>query len=552
MSIDNGPISWVKFSGMSPATRHFPQSTESIHDLQRHAEQCLSRGEVAPAQQACLRILHLDKEHADGHFLLGMVSVALQRFANARGFIEKARELDPTRVEYTAQLARCLAMLKLDAEAAEAAEQALAQTPKDALTLDTLGVVFSRLGKHEEAVKAFRGAVRKDQATPSYYFNLASSLKFLGQFDEAENAYEAALNKNPRFYKAHSALSQLRRQTPKKNHIKRLQGLLRNVGNNVAGEIHLRHALAKEHEDLGEYAISFEHLRIGKQRKSAELGYESARDQAIFDALKLAFAAEDQDYPTDSAEKEQAIFVVGMPRTGTTLVERILSSHSELASAGELQVFGLLLKQMSETKSRDMLDAETIARGRQLDLRALGKSYIQAGQRAANTTGTFVDKMPLNFLYAGFVRSALPSARMICLLRHPMDTVLSNFRQLFSLQVSYYDYAYKLEDIARYYLMFRDLLDHWDKALPGFILRVNYEDLVAKQSKETKRLLNHCGLEWEDACLDFSRNESAVATASAVQVREPMYSRAIGRWKNYEKELAPARRIFEAAGLTIS
>ncbi len=537
---------------MPSATRDTPASTEDIPALQRHAEQCLARGDVAPAQQACLKILHLDKQHADGYFLLGMVSVALQRFSNAREFIEKARELDPSRVEYTTQLARCLAMLRLDVEAAEVAEQALAQEPKTALTLDTLGVVLSRLGKHEEAVEMFRQAVREDSETPSYYFNLASSLKFLGQFEEAERAYEAALNKNPRFYKAHSALSQLRRQTPKKNHIRRLEGLLRNVGDNVAGEVHLRHALAKELEDLGEYSRSFEHLRLGKQRRSTELGYESARDRAMFDALTRAFPTAEQACQFDTSENAPALFVVGMPRTGTTLVERILSSHSKVSSAGELQTFGLLLKRLAETKSPGMLDPETIARSQQLNLQGLGNAYVQAGRRAANTSGVFVDKMPLNFLYAGFIRRALPNARMVCLLRHPMDTVLSNFRQLFSLQVSYYDYAYTLEDIARYHLMFRDLLDHWDKVLPELILRVNYEDLVANQVGETERLLSHCGLGWEEACLDFTRNTSAVATASAVQVRESLYTRAVHRWKNYERELEPARRIFEAAGLAIT
>ena len=162
-----------------------------------------------------------------------------------------------------------------------------------------------------------------------------------------------------------------------------------------------------------------------------------------------------------------------------------------------------------------------------------------------------MDKLPHNFLYAGYIAAALPNARIICLRRKPMDSVLGNFRQLFAWSSPMYAYSFDLMDTARYYLLFDRLMRHWAKVMPGRILEVGYEALVADQEGETRRVLMHCGLPWNDACLDFHRNPAPVATASAVQVREPVHRRAIGRWKRYERELQPVRELVEASGITV-
>jgi Flp pilus assembly protein TadD len=527
-----------------------PQSID-VGRLHQQAQQLIDQRDFARAQQVCLQLLKTERQHAGSLFLLGVIAAELQRFSNATEFIRQAIVLEPNREEYYAQLGRCLAMLRRDREAAEAADRALALTNGNPLTLDTCGVVYSRTGYHKKAAEAFRQAVNLAPGNPAFQFNLASSLQFNGDFDGAEQAYEATIRLSPRFYKSHSAVAYLRRQTPEKNHIVRLESLLSAIHEDVDGELHLRHALAKEYEDLGDYAQSFGHLVAGNQRKRQTLEYCIDRDRHIFDAVRKHMTAEFLSHGPDGYLASEPIFVVGMPRTGTTLVERIITSHSAVMSAGELQNFPIELKRAAGTRSNQVLDVDTVTKGLNVDFSALGKTYIESTRPATARLPHFVDKMPLNFLYIGFIRLALPNARIICLRRNPMDTCLSNFRQLFSLNFSYYNYAYDLEETGWYYVLFHRLMEHWHSVMPGHILEVEYEQLVADQKNESQRIIEFCKLDWEDACLSFDENESPVATASSAQVREPIYRTSVGRWKRYENELEPLKNFFESNGIAV-
>jgi hypothetical protein len=246
------------------------------------------------------------------------------------------------------------------------------------------------------------------------------------------------------------------------------------------------------------------------------------------------------------------IFVVGMPRTGSTLAERILTSHSAVSSAGELQNFPVCLKRAAATASPRVLEPETVAAAADLDFRALGESYLRSVQSLVGNTPHFVDKLPLNFFCIGFISRALPNARIICMRRHALDTCISNFRQLFAFDLPYYRYAYDLNDTADYYVSFHRLMEHWARELPGKILQVQYERLVADPAAETRRMLDFCGLPWEDACRDFHANPAPVATASAVQVREPLHARSIGRWQCYAARLDEVRQRLSAAGIGVA
>lgn len=483
-----------------------------------------------------------------GDFLRqGVVAAERGQVGEGLALIRRAIEVDPDQAEAHAQLGRWLSRLNRDREAASAAERALALAPVEARTLDTIGVVFSRAGLHERAVACFERAVAAESSRASLHFNLASSLKFLGRFEPAEQAYEACLEREPRYWRAHSALSQLRRQTAERNHVERLSGWLASGNLEPDAELHLRHALAKELEDLGRHAESFAQLVAGKARKRAALGYTFERDRRLFETLIRLFPAPVPLAAAGSAA-EAPIFVTGMPRSGTTLVERILSSHSQVSSAGESQNFGVLLKRATGTTSRRVLDEETLERSMSLDYRVLATAYLER-TRPDSVRSRFVDKMPLNFLYLGHISRTLPDASLVVVRRHPLDTCLSNFRQLFALGFSYYDYAYDLLDTGRYYAMFDRLIAHWRRVLPGRIHEIHYEALVADQRRETARLLEHCGLPWDEDCVTFERNPEAVATASAVQVREPLYAGAVGRWRRYERELEPLIRLLREEGI---
>lgn len=481
---------------------------------------------------------------------MGMAAAGLGQLTRACDSIARAITFDGRRAEYHAHLARCLIPLKRDKEALAAVERALALDPEDSLTLDTIGVALSYLGRHQQAVEIYERATESAPENAGFQFNLATSLAFLGRFREAEAAYEAAIDAHPRFYKAHLALSELREQTPEHNHIERLEGLLEGLGHDIDGELHLRHALAKEHEDLGDYEQAFRHLIEGKVKKRKTLDYSIEQDRSLFKRIETLFDAAALTAPSHGYPTEEPLFVMGMPRTGTTLAERILASHPRVDGAGELQNFALCLKRLTGTRSPQVLDIETLEKGMRLDFTDLGHRYLESTRPATGHTSYFVDKLPLNFFYAGFIRLALPNAKMICLRRHPLDTCLSNFRQLFSISFRYYHYAYDLMDTAHYTLMFHALVKHWERMLAKHFLVVDYEDLVKDTEGTARRLLEFCDLEWDPQVLQFHRGDAPVATASAVQVRRPIYASSIDRWKRYRAQLQPVVELFAAHGIT--
>jgi hypothetical protein len=231
-------------------------------------------------------------------------------------------------------------------------------------------------------------------------------------------------------------------------------------------------------------------------------------------------------------------------------VERIISKHPDVTSAGELQNFGLLLKEFSATSSPYVIDAETIGAACNIDFEALGQKYIESTRVLTGATPRFVDKMPLNFLYTGFILSAFPQAKIVCLDRNPLDTVVSNFRQLFAVNFSYYNYSYDLATSARYYLLFKRLIAFWQEKYPDNFYLVNYEKLVNSPAEEAKKLIHFCGLTWQDCLVDIHKNTSPVATASAVQVRSPINNKAVGSWKKYDFCLDNVKSILFAAGMS--
>jgi Flp pilus assembly protein TadD len=492
----------------------------------------------------------------------GVTAAERGQVRDGLAMIRQALVHEPRCAEAHAQLGRWLSLLHRGPEALAAIEQAIALDPHDALTLDTIGVVLSRAAQHERAVGCFARAVRADPSRASLHFNLASSLKFLGRLDEAERAYEDCLAREPLEWRAHGALSQLRTQTAADNHLDRLAALLASSDLPVDAELQLRHALAKELEDVGRHAESFQQLQAGKQRKRAAIHYSFERDRVLFAAVTRLFGEPVPPVePAAAAAARQAgqgrsgpgpaaspIFVVGMPRTGTTLVERILSSHTQVSSAGESQNFGVLVKRATGTSSSRVLDTDTLERSTAIDLPALGTEYV-ARTRPDAERARFVDKLPLNFFYVGHIVRALPDASIVVVRRAPLDTCLSNFRQLFALGYSYYDYAYDLLDTGRYFVLFDRLIAHWRRVFPGRVHEISYEALVADQRTETARLLQHCRLPWQDGCLTFERNAAAVATASAVQVRRSLHGDFVGRWRRYERELEPLVALLESAGI---
>lgn len=501
------------------------------------------------AEQLGASVVAAFPEDAEGRFLLGMARAEAGRVSVGLADIAQAVEIDP-RGDYRAQLARLQVMLRQDGAAAQTLAAAERAPPDDALGRDTMGCVYARLGEHAASVPHFREAVRLAPGNASFRYNLAAALNFIGDIDGAEAAAEALLAVDPDYARGHHLLASLRKQTAASNHVKRLEAALERADGGDA-RLLIGYALAKELDDLGEQQAAFARLAATNAEHRARLPYTFARDAANFDAIERVWPRV-AAATVNRAAQDSPIFVIGMPRTGTTLVDRILSSHPAVWSAGELQAMPLAVKMASGTRSRTVLDVDTIEAGATADLGAIGRDYLaRARTHAGARQGRFTDKFPGNFQYAGFNARALPQARIVCLRRHPLDTVLANFRNLFAISSRYYDYSYDLMDIARYYVRFDRLMAFWREALPGRILELGYEDLVANQEGETRALLAHCDLPWDEACLDFHRNTAPVSTPSAAQVRRPMYKDAVARWKAHRDVLAPVIAYFEAEGIAI-
>ncbi|OOG48471.1 sulfotransferase [Rhodanobacter sp. C01] len=522
--------------------------TESAN-LHAQAVAAFNRHDWQRVGELTARLLSLVPDHAVAHYFAGIACMEQRQLAPALQHLRRATELDAAHAGFAAQLARALSFARLSQEALSAADRALVLSPQDPATLDLLGGIYAQNEAHAKAVSAFRRAVALMPAHAAFRFNLATSLIANGDIDDAEREIETCLALDPKFWKAHLTLAHLHRQTPSSHHVARLQSMLAHDHGNSLARICLNMALAKEYEDLADYPRAFGHLLRGKAASREGLDYSIEHDEALFAALARAFPE-----PLASASghpSREPIFVFGLPRTGTTLVERIISSHPSVTAAGELQNFGVALRRAWNSHTPLWLDSEIAARTRDVNWQRVGADYISSTRPATGHTSHFVDKLPHNFLYAGFIASALPNARMICLRRDPMDACLSNFRQLFAERLPYYNYSFDLLDTGRYYVLFDRLMAHWQHVFPGRILEVRYEALIDDQESVSRQVLEFCGLPWNDACLHFEKNRAPVGTASALQVREPVYRSAIGRWKRYETQLAELRELLVRAGVDI-
>jgi tetratricopeptide (TPR) repeat protein len=380
---------------------------------------------------------------------------------------------------------------------------------------------------------------------------LALGRRFLGQLAAAEADYDRVIALRPADFEAYKNRSDLRTQTPDRNHVAELEGLVAGGFADWRSEVQIRYSLAKEYEDLGDYRKSFDQLQQGARKRRENLRYDVANDVSTVDWIIEAFPAARRHIaaqpvaPVDAAP----IFIVGLPRSGTTLVDRILSSHSQVRSAGELNDFALSLvaRVRGETGEENLPRRELVARSAHVDFAALGREYL-ARARTVVAEGRFTDKMPLNYLYCGLIRRALPNAKIVHLTRHPMAAGYAMYKSLFK---DGYPFSYDLDEIARYFIAYRKLMDHWSAVMPGAVYSLNYEDLVADQIDETRKLLEFCGLDWEDACAEFHRNPSATTTASASQVRRPIYDSSVAQWRHYAAQLAPLSGALESAGIEL-
>jgi len=521
------------------------------------------------------RALAINPALPQAHRNLGLVLVALDRPEQAMAHFEQAVALEPGDAEAHRNLGDMLVTLKRHAEAIAHYETARAIRPDDPKVLDNLACALQKLGRFDEAVALCERAVtiepdfaaahsnlgnammalRRNEAAIAHYSkslavdpsrdeaqnNIGVALQALGRLDEAERAFERAVALAPRKASIHLNLAHARPFTVGDERLVALQSLADDDAAALGEEetIALHFALGKAFADLKQPEQSFHHLLTANALQRRRIGYDETEALGLLTRTAEVFTADLLREHRGCGDPSPApVFVVGMPRSGTTLVEQILASHSRVFGAGERDDLGRVVTDLARSKdaSRGILDLLPSLSG--AELRRIGTAYLDRIRVvAAAPAKRVVDKMPSNFLLAGLIHLALPNARIIHACRHPADTCLSCFSLLFA---GDHPYTYDLGELGRYHRAYAALMAHWRDVLPaGVMIDVHYEDVVADLEGQARRIVAHCGLAWEDACLAFHRTQRPVHTASATQVRRPIYRGSVGRWRAYEHLLSP-------------
>ena len=522
----------------------------------------MQQGDFRQAHQHCLAVLRMDNRHADAWFLCAVIAGHNDQLEKAEEIFHRALSLDQKNTEYLAELGKNLTAQQRPSDALRVAQKAMRLEPEGIATLNTLGTVFSFCGEHGPALICYERAAKILEKNPpssgartelagNLYFNLGASLQFAGHFDAAEAAYEKALDFTPTMFRAHTSIAALRRQTPENNHLQRLEEQKTKVRSS-RDQLHLGHAIAKEKEDLGLYQDALHALTWGKEAHAKEAGYQRKVTAELFSGLKELFSVQGLQTMrkrSPGCDSQEPIFIVGMPRTGTTLLEQILGNHPDVYAAGELPNFPQQMRRLTGARQTAADELELLQKASAVDSRELGESYIDSTRPRTGHTRHFTDKLPLNFKHLGLISLALPRAKLVCLRRDPMDTCLSNFRQMFALEFRQYHYSLDLLDCGDYYLQFDQLMQHWRNVLPGMVHEVWYEELVQEPEDTTRELLDFCGLPWDEQCLDFQNSGKAVATPSAVQVRQGIYTSSVKRWEKFGEAMQPLYALLQDAGL---
>jgi tetratricopeptide (TPR) repeat protein len=531
---------------------------------------CGRRDEAVEQYQSAIDVA---PEHPDGHANLGNALTALGRPTEAIEPLTKAAALKPADAGLRIGLGNVLAMLGREAEAVAQFEQALAIAPDSAEAHNNLGNALSALDRHMDAVGHYQSAIaigpdlaephcnlgdallvagRTEDAIACYdralaidpglaiaHGNRGSALSLLGSLGEARAALETAVGLAPRRIAVHRTLADLKQYQPGDAHLALMEELLSDAATLSASErAELHFALGKAYADIGEPRKAFDQWREGNALFRGELVYDEAERLATFDRIAAVFTPEFiASHKGIGHPSVRPIFIIGMPRSGTTLVEQVLASHPMVSAAGETQALFAAIEAVAKTKPEWLGFPDDLAHMGKDDLRRIAEEYLARLPTPASEAVHVTDKMPANFFCVGLIHLILPNARIIRLCRDPIDTCLSSWSRLFP---STLPYSYDLGELGRYHRAYDRLIAHWGSVLPeDAMLAVRYESFVADFEPEARRLLAYCGLHWDDGCARFYETRRTVRTASAAQVRQPIYQTSVGRSRPYREMLGP-------------
>ncbi|MBJ88435.1 MAG: sulfotransferase [Woeseia sp.] len=492
-------------------------------------------GDIASAEKIYRKILRRDPDNVEALRLLAVVALSKYQYRDAEVLLQRAVDCAPEFIRARADLISVQLERDRFDEGLKNAELLLRFDSQQAESHLLLASAFASAGRHADSIATYEKALDLMPGHSGALTGLGNMLKTVGRHGQAVDAYKACIAANPDYAEAYWSLANLKTFRFADDEVTRMKDLLEKDHLSADSQAQLCNALGLEYESRKEYekAISF-FDRGNKVRRQSE-SYDPVATEEFNDRSIGVFDSNFISQHSSSGDLDGApIFIVGLPRSGSTLIEQILASHSQVEGTHELSDLGRL-SQSTLQNFNELEQFPDVLRKIEVEKFAeFGKRYISRTRKYRAGKAYFIDKNPNNFVYIGFLKLILPNAKIIDARRHPIDSCLGSYKQLFARGQPF---TYDMMELGEYYLQYSRLMNHWHEVLPGFVLEVRYEDVVSNLDIEVRRILNFCNLPWEESCLRFHETDRAVKTASSEQVRQPIYSSSVNLWRNYEKHL---------------
>ncbi|WP_441004116.1 tetratricopeptide repeat-containing sulfotransferase family protein [Pseudocolwellia agarivorans] len=503
-------------------------------------------GKFLKAEQICRHFLQNNKRHVDGMCLLAEIGIELKIYDDAEFLLASALELAPTHIHARSQYLNLLTRLGKYKAAEQQVESLLAEQPNNLSFKVAKANVLTGLGKTAEAISLFEQAIEQDDQIAGFHLQLGHSLKAKGDIEKAVQAYQKAYQVNPNYGDAYWSLANTKTYRFTDEEIAQMQSKRESDDLAITDKIQLHFATGKAFEDRKEFDLAFKAYEQGNNLQHSNNGFDISKiEQQVEDQIKYCTAELFEQRGQLGLDAPDPIFIVGLPRAGSTLLEQILASHSQVDGTMELHnILGLAsrLRGRNPNPKQENQYPKNLAEINPEYFKRFGQQFIDETRVYRDNAPLFIDKMPNNFLHIGLIKLILPNAKIIDARRSPMACCFSGFKQLFA---EGQDFSYNLEDIGRYYQAYLKLMAHWEKVLPDFVLTVNHEDVVEDLDKEVRRILDFCGLEFEQSCIDFHKTKRNIKTPSSEQVRQPIYKSATEQWRYFEEHLTPLKNVLK-------
>jgi tetratricopeptide (TPR) repeat protein len=508
------------------------------------ARDLMYEGKLHSGEQVCRQFLQSHPHHVDAMSLLAEIGIQLRIYKDAEFLLESCVELAPQHQRARAAYLGLLVRLGKYKPALEQAEVLLAGSPDNPAYLISMGNIQVGLGNTTQGIDCYQQVLTRQPHRVGVQLQLGHAYKAAGQFDAAIEAYQRSYQIKADFGDAYWSLANTKTYRFSAHEIEQIQQLEAAQGTGHEDRVQLCFAAGKAFEDDEDYAQSFSYYHRGNELKQKQLAYSADITSAQIDAQIKGCSSELFSQRGELGLNDPApIFIVGLPRAGSTLLEQILASHSMVDGTMELHnILGLAMRLRGRGREEDVNYPANLS---ELDtdyFQRFGQQFIDDTQVYRAGAPFFIDKMPNNFLHIGLIRLILPQAKIIDARRHPMSCCFSGFKQLFG---EGQDFSYSLEDMGRYYRDYEKLMAHWDNVLPGFVLRVQHEDVVQDLEVQVRRMLDFCGLPFEQNCVDFHQTKRAIKTPSSEQVRQPIYTSGLTQWQHFEPYLQPLKAALD-------